>query len=337
MIYIACPPKHATGGTELLHQLFLELRKSGKDVLIFYTEKTENPIPTEFSNYDIKFTFQISDMETNKLIIPEIYPNLAKKYQNIQIIFWWLSVDNYLKQQHRLKLYKYILKIQFKLKRLSKYYNYISFNPKDKSKSRVKHKHLKKHNIIHLYQSHYAKYFLINNGVQNIYRLTDYLNYDFLSNAEEKLIKEDLIAYNPKKLGRIGEILISELKNKYNLVAIENLTREEVIKKLGTTKIYIDFGNHPGKDRIPREASILGNVILTGKLGSANNNYDVSIPDTYKFRDRLQSIPKILNHIESIIHDYNYHYLQQSSYRNKILNEKNIFDYELKIILFDIF
>lgn len=52
--------------------------------------------------------------------------------------------------------------------------------------------------------------------------------------------------------------------------------------------IYIDFGEHPGKDRIPREAAMRDLIVITGRDGAAVNDVDVSIPKKYKI-DRNMS------------------------------------------------
>ena len=47
------------------------------------------------------------------------------------------------------------------------------------------------------------------------------------------------------------------------------MTPEQVVDLMSESKVYIDFGNHPGKDRIPREAVINGCCVITGVRGSA--------------------------------------------------------------------
>jgi len=64
------------------------------------------------------------------------------------------------------------------------------------------------------------------------------------------------------------------------------MPREEVIKLLQKAKVYIDFDYHPRKDRLPREAAILGCCVITRKRGSAKFFEDVPIPDEYKFEDK---------------------------------------------------
>ena len=85
--------------------------------------------------------------------------------------------------------------------------------------------------------------------------------------------------YNPKKGIEFTRQLI-EAAPDLNWVPLENMSNEEVRGKLKTSKVYIDFGDHPGKDRFPREAAISGCCVITGKRGSAAYD-DVPIPEDF--------------------------------------------------------
>ena len=75
---------------------------------------------------------------------------------------------------------------------------------------------------------------------------------------------------------------------------ITGFTPAEVKALFQTSKLYVDFGSHPGKDRMPREAATHGCCIITGRRGSAGNAFDVPIPARYKFRDLRLNVPKIV-------------------------------------------
>ena len=60
------------------------------------------------------------------------------------------------------------------------------------------------------------------------------------------------------------------------------MSRAEVRKALCTVKVYADFGSHPGRDRMPREAALCGACVLTNRRGSANFAEDVPLPTLYK-------------------------------------------------------
>jgi hypothetical protein len=60
------------------------------------------------------------------------------------------------------------------------------------------------------------------------------------------------------------------------------LTPEEVTALLLRAKIYIDFGPHPGMDRLPREAALCGCVVVMHREGAAQYQEDVPLKDKYK-------------------------------------------------------
>jgi hypothetical protein len=110
------------------------------------------------------------------------------------------------------------------------------------------------------------------------------------------------------------------------------MPREEVIKLLQKAKVYIDFGHHPGKDRLPREAAILGCCVITGKRGSAKFFEDVPIPDEYKFEDKEESIPEIIDKIKDCFENYEERYKDFEYYRQFIKNEPQKFIEDLRKI-----
>ena len=115
-------------------------------------------------------------------------------------------------------------------------------------------------------------------------------------------------------------------------VPIVNMTNEEVVDLLKTSKVYIDFGNHPGKDRFPREAAYCGCCNITGKTGSANYFEDVKIKDSYKFDDLEKSIPSIIRTIESCLEDFEKHQKEFDVYRSMIKDEKSSFEKDVRKI-----
>ena len=62
------------------------------------------------------------------------------------------------------------------------------------------------------------------------------------------------------------------------------LSPEQVQAMLKKAKVYIDFGGHPGMDRIPREAALAGCIVVTNREGSAAFRQDVPIPSQYKIQ-----------------------------------------------------
>ena len=105
------------------------------------------------------------------------------------------------------------------------------------------------------------------------------------------------------------------------------MTAKEVSELMNKSKVYIDFGNHPGKDRIPREAAICGCCVITGLRGSANNDIDIPIPSSYKFSEK--DPVEIINMIKSILDDYSSKRSDYEKYIEKILDEESVFEKEV--------
>ena len=178
--------------------------------------------------------------------------------------------------------------------------------------------------ISYLYQSEYAHDYLIKHGKKNCYRLSDYINPIYISDQERFENKEDIVLYNPKKGKKFTEKII-HTSPQLKWIAIENLSTEEVYKLLQRGKVYIDFGNHPGKDRFPREAAISGCCIITGKRGAAAYYKDIPIDDEFKFEDVDSSISQIISKIENCLNNYENEIKKFYEYRCYIRSEYKLF------------
>lgn len=324
MIYIACPEKFATGGTELLHQLCYKLKSFEIEAKIYYYNKTtDNPIADRFLKYNVEWTEEIVDSSDNILIVPEINVELLNKYKNINKYIWWLSVDNYKK--------KYKEYFKFNLNNLDDFQQKLKFYIKTLIKGINENKNIFiNKNIKHLVQSKYAEEFLKLKGVniKKIKYLSDYINDDFYIENLENSKRENNILFNPRKgLKRTRKIM--KLFPEFNYIPIQNMTPQEIKELCLKSKVYIDFGNHPGKDRFPRETASLGCIVLTNKRGSAKYFEDVSIPIRYKYDETDEEFKRLGRNIEEIFKDYEKIFGEYNIYREKIKKEEQNFEEEI--------
>jgi len=131
----------------------------------------------------------------------------------------------------------------------------------------------------HAFQSEYARRRLERLGYRGL-MLTDYLRTTFDQNTPTAP-KEDLIAYNGTK----SALQVTRIRLAWPqlaCVAIRGLSHDEVRSVLARAKLYVDFGPHPGRDRMPREAALLDCVVLTNREGSAGLHEDVPLPEALK-------------------------------------------------------
>jgi hypothetical protein len=268
-IYVVAPAGVVTGGPEDLYQLADSLHAlyPATAVLMYYLPQTaEHPVADVYKHFNTESAREIEDAEDNVLIIPEVYATKFDGLQKIKKVIWWLSVDNYYFSPALTSLQRringWLLKLGIG--------QYLFFN-----------NNLKKIKW-HLTQSHYGYEHLKRKGVKNVFYQIDHVHPDFAAHTIDESIKENIVAYNPKKGFAFTKKIIRACPG-ITFVPIQNMSREQVMELLKKTKVYIDFGNHPGGDRFPKEAALLGCCVITGKRGSAKYFDDVPIPPDYKF------------------------------------------------------
>lgn len=303
-VYIACPGGFATGGTELLHQLAHALRRMGRPAFMYYYEKAELGRPPVFDCYDAPAGVP-SDDPRHLIVVPEIGPHLFHRFKRATKCIWWLSVDN-----HYAVYGKGIdLRQRWERWRAGR-----SPNP-----------WLRHRSVTHLAQSRYAIDHLRSMGLRS-HALGDYLREDFLDIAEGAWPqKGDRVCFNPKK-GQAFTRLLQEKAVDWEWVALSDLPPEGIRDRLLGAKLYIDFGHHPGKDRIPREAALAGCVVISGREGSAANAEDLPLGDDFKIDQRGADAPeRAIAAIARALRDYPDALARQADYRRRVRLEKEEF------------
>ena len=330
VIYVVCPSNVATGGPELLHQLVYKLNNFGYTAKMVYIDNSmvsrfktiskksrhKNPVHPFYEKYNnpVSNITVIKDDPSSIVVIPEVYTSILYMFKKATKLIWWLSVDNYyLKQENNKHKIKELLSIV-------KTYNFKDYP-----------------NTYHLAQSEYAVDFLKKKdiAIHKIGYLSDYLNNTYLESAQTTEFKtdqrEDCILYNPNKGFEITTELMQRYPD-YKWIPIQKMTPEEVKQLLLKSKVYIDFGNHPGKDRFPREAAICGCCVITGKRGAANFFEDVFIIDTYKFENPIQEHSLFKETIDNCFTNYETVICDFEDYRKRILAEEARFESDIKAV-----
>jgi len=171
--------------------------------------------------------------------------------------------------------------------------------------------------ITHFYQSFYALDFLQKNGVEKYLPLFDYIHEKYTDEDYVVSTKRNIVCYNPVKGIEITN-QIKALNPDIEFVPIAGMRETQIIDLLKSSKVYIDFGHHPGRDRIPRESAILGNCVITNTKGSAGFYNDIPTSSKYK-SSNIEEIGSIIrncfDNFELIIGEF-------SLYRSSIKNQK---------------
>lgn len=328
-IYVHCPAGVVTGGAELLHQLVSYLREHGKDAYIVYFGEYSHAVPSDYAKYTIAIAENIEDAGCNIEVFYEGIYDVVERYKNTQKFLWWISVDNFF---YCAQSYLNPLDLYHFDHRLGKYWIWKWFKRSVKHRINYFNKLLSidklvKLNVVCGYQAEYIQHFLINNGFQEVVPLKDYINTDHCQ-SYDIYRKEDIILYNPTKGYEFTKKLI-EAAPDLQWVPLRGFTRAQLKDVMQRAKLYIDFGNHPGKDRLPRECAMNGCCVITGKRGSAGFFEDVSLVPKYKFDERTTDLKDILDAIRWTLEDYEEAINDFSYYRSAISAEKGEFEEQI--------
>ena len=334
MIYIACPSNCFTGGPTLLHQLCRELNNEGFPALMAYYDGIGSApgscVHPRYEGYGCDYVdlTDVTDSAKNWLILPETGTHFAERYEHARIAIWWLSVDNYIHGN-----LGYIDKVRAHVAKDADVARFIRVD------ALKKRKEFSARCYFHLCQSQYAMHFLGKMGVpeDKIHYLSDYIDDAILADAEgeDHVRKEDIILYNPKKMGRLTRLFLDTRLSQFAM-PLQGMNQNQLINTMRKAKLYLDFGAHPGKDRLPRETAICGCCVITGLRGSAGNSQDVPIPDIYKIPDD-SGIEELITKIDLVLRDYDDVRRDFDEYRRFIRSEHDAFKGDLKLVCKDLF
>lgn len=304
--YILSPAEIVSGGPELAHQMCHEINENGGEAYMYYCyTNVVGPGDAEcvdkFKKYNTQhvLSHEEADQNDNIIIVPEGHADAVDTFFNARVILWWMSVDNFFRDNNNTNAGEVAQKV-----------------------------------FLNLVQSEYARRFLIDNKISSdkILTVSDYIgdNYgNFIFPAE---FRKDRVLFNPKKGYDILKPVIE------NMIEIEwiplyKMTEEEMIVMMQSSKIYIDFGNHPGKDRIPREAVSCGCCVITNKCGSAAFYEDVPISDKYKIDTNVDYVEKSTDLINHILNNYEGCMADFVYYRQFVKSEHEKFSADVKSLM----
>lgn len=181
--------------------------------------------------------------------------------------------------------------------------------------------------LLHLVQSYSAYYQLKKGyGFDPVF-LFDYCHkqfFDTVDLASADMVRDIDVVYQPRSEPH-ASLVLKKMGLKTKL--LKGLSRDELILTLKRSKCYLDLGNHPGRDRLPREAVVCGAVAVIGHAGTAECFVDVpSIPDLKVKRSNYMGIR---NAIRAVIQNPDTYRQRQQYFALDIRKQRDEFDRQL--------
>ncbi len=304
-VWIYCPGRIVSGGPEALHQLARALMDSGVDARIVYYPDADGlcSVPDAYREYAPRVAVAAEDGSSDVVVVPEVHTARLRNVRRAKTVVWWLSIDNYLVERTPLRFLRGLMTGNAPL-----------------AITELK-------DVVHCAQSVYAVEYLHRYGISAAL-LTDYLRpvHSGSEGIASVVGRGMTVLYNPKKGYEFTRKLMRIVRADCKWVALEGMTAEQLATVMRGARIYVDFGPHPGRDRMPREAAVHGCCVLTGRRGSAANSADLPIPDWYKVDERQSGAVELVGTmIREILSDYPTHYGRFAGYRAWIGRQKTEF------------
>ena len=322
-VAVICP-EAVTGGPEAMHQLAyvigalggsaglayfggnskLEVVDDTRAAKIVCSPDPESPTRNAYARYEPRVIPEMALTPDNLAVFPEAIAMTAQNHRLGRRAIWWLSVDNA-----------------------------ILFNPQLGYQS-YRDRFFDDDSLVHFYQSDYAREFLVKNGARQIYPLFDYTSDIFLEGPARVDGRKSQIAYFPRKGAALAAELIAAAPG-LTFAPIENMTKAQVKETLADSAIYIDFGHHPGKDRVPREAAAMGATVLLHDQGAGSSFVDHPLDRDYLFTLADIRDGRLVARLMEILADPVAHFDRQRHYRQRIRLEKEEFRRQVQSFFFD--
>jgi len=269
-VFVISPADLVTGGPESLHQLAHAIRQQGGNAFIsYYPRGCGAGTPEAYRGYDLAVADPV-DEPGNLVVIPESAAGIVWEFKRASTAIWWLSVDNFYGPRPESDTeYRRLVEMHAARSACAELTGRPTWDEIRK--------------IRNFAQSAYAASFLAQRNIASVMLETP-PHSDFLA-APLVGERQDRIAFNPKKGAAVVERL-SRRFPEFGWLPLTGLTRSGMRDALATAKLYVDFGFHPGRERMPREAALCGACVVTGKRGSARFPADIPIPGRYRLDEQ---------------------------------------------------
>jgi hypothetical protein len=313
-VLVICPGGAMTAGPEALHQLVGEANRLGQPAEIVYHPFDRTfETPQAYRQHGAPVG-RYADAAGTLIVWPEIFTTQALRVRQAESAIWWMSVNNFTGERYgrpwrdRLRAWKYTLKGR---------------RPWGGVQAL---RHLR-----HFAQSDYARAFLAAQGVSS-QPLSDpipvYTAPAYVAALPPRLAaaqRSDTILYNPTKGAAITARLMAACPQ-WQFKPLRGLDREQLAQAFLEAKLYIDFGHHPGKDRLPREAALHGCCVVTARHGSAANAVDVPVPERFKLEVKDPELEKRFAAVAGeVFARYEACFAELAPYREVIAREPSAF------------
>ncbi|MEN8119610.1 MAG: hypothetical protein ABFS35_04660 [Bacteroidota bacterium] len=330
-IIILCPGDVISGGVNSLHNLCASLTRNGFNAAMYYfNAKPEIINSHQITSYNVNSHDGKLDEPGHIIFVSESMTERVASFSKAIKVVYWLGIKFYFKSP----LWKppFNKKIFRRLIKCRSYYGYSSGlieSAKRKLNEFAKSEiDIWTDDFIHISNSHYVANYCLHKGAKNVHVLHNPIRDEFYEKDFGLKKRTKTILFGPKTPKLLVFFLRLFLKD-YKIIQLRHLPFEQVVKLMSESVVFAEFGSNHGRDRMPREAAMLGCIVFMNTRGSSALNKDYKIDDQYKIIDKLINYPRIIKEIKKAAKNYENQISDFGQFRDQLKNERANFDWEV--------
>jgi len=296
-IHIVCPSDEPSGSAESLHQFGRAAATLGFDTRIAYGgDPIFGAVPSAFRSYGLRNDQDVADGPDVLALAAHTDVAALEHLGAARKLVWWLRLDPLAEAEVE--------------------------------------RALAVPGAIHLAQSEYARRFLADRGVEAML-VGDYVARSFVDRATAMMPAEKLstVLYNADPTDELTPQLIAASQGVLQWVPVAGLGRDDVAELMAYSKVYVDFGAHAGRTRLPREALAAGCAVITGRRGAAGNGVDLALPEGFQFDEAECSVLSVLDRIALAVMNFDSSTAQFAPSRAVVASESTLLAEQLHALL----
>ncbi|MEN9315595.1 MAG: hypothetical protein RIS35_1988 [Pseudomonadota bacterium] len=256
----------------------------------------ENPIEDYRRYLSRPFPGRARDAST-VFVLPEIFAWAVPLFAGTNVILWWLSVDNAFEALARVNL-----------------------------------NHLRQPRVRHACQSFYALRTVETLGFTPS-MLSDYTVVPELEvPAPEGRPMKVCLNAGPKVIFNLGQLrsMLEKEDPAIEVVPLRDMPRQAIYRHFSSASLYVDLGQFPGKDRMVREALLLGANVLIARAGAGANPVDYALPEECRWA--LGSAGELVARLVRLLRDPGAVAERLAPERARLRDEKAVFEREIRAV-----
>jgi len=163
--------------------------------------------------------------------------------------------------------------------------------------------------------------------------------WDHVRDKGKRMMLTDWVSVAPVVRERQAQVVVNPAKDagllrpfvqsgRFQVAELGGMDSLGVSEVLHASKVYVDFGKHPGRDRLPREAALAGCLVMSTYIGSATYWEDMPLSNWYKF----ETLDEVIGKVAELM-DRESPSASQLVYQAWVAKNRSVFEREVKELL----